>query len=381
MRHSESRAIVIMTLSFSTASVATLTAVGAAQGGCVVPLDNEFSADASHVDAEAGDAVPTTEGAPPIVHGCTPLRTIEPALALAGELRSIGEDGGALWIADQAALPDAGGAAAAFFIPAGARANCDDWTASPTAPAFEPSPLAPDGLLSPLEVIATPGGLGLYYELFVSDSTRPLGLRELGIGLAMRDASSGRFVPTDELLFSPDRPSYGTSALLVGTTAYVYGCASSGAFSANCFVARAEVESLTSTTGYSYWTGEDWSSEIDDATPITQASGTVAVRGDPTGEARYIMTFVPPLGSTLMAQSAPAPEGPWSASVTLGTCDLANAGEGAFCAGGQQHPELSGASGLLILSYEAASFATDAGASGTAFWPRIVALDVPSSLP
>jgi hypothetical protein len=198
--------------------------------------------------------------------------------------------------------------------------------------------------------------------------------------VAARNAS-GAFVPTSELLWSPDRPSYGTSALLVDTTVYAFGCTSTGAFSADCYVARANVASLASTAGYAYWTGQSWSSEIDDAVPITQAGGTVSVRSDPTGEARYIMTFVPPLGNTLLAQSAPAPEGPWSASVTLATCDVAAAGTGAFCAGGQQHPELSGAPGRLVVSYDARTFASEAGASRNAFWPRLLALDVPRSLP
>jgi hypothetical protein len=380
MRHSESRSIAFVTPCLLTASVA-VSCLATAEGGCVVPLDNEFSGDASPIDAEAGDARQVGDGAAAPDPGCAPLQGSDPTLALSGELRSVAQgDAGSLWVSDQALLPDAGAAPAVFLVGPGARTNCSDWMATPPAPAFSPSPLAPSGLLAPLDMVVTPSGLALYYALFVSDPSRPLGLRELGVGLATRDASSGRFVPTGELLFSPDRPNYGTSALLVGTAVYTFGCASSGAFSANCFVARADVADLASATGYVFWTGEGWSSEIDDAAPITQAGGTVSVRADPTVEARYLMTFVSPLGSTLMVESAPAPEGPWSASVTLAACDLANAGSGAFCSGGQQHPELSGADGRLVLTYSAASFG-DGGASAGAFWPRLVSLEVPSSLP
>jgi hypothetical protein len=342
---------------------------------CVLPLDDEF-ADAS---ADAGP-LDTQEDAPAPVPGCAPLQRATPLLGLSGDLRSIVvSDGGSIWIADEATLVDGGIAPAAIAVGPGASADCSGWEGPVVGPAFAASPIAPDGLLSPLDLVAAPDRLALYYELFVSDPTQPLGLLELGVGLATRDPSSGLFVPTSDLLWSPDRPNYGTSVLVVGGSVYTFGCSSTGSFTANCFVARAALTELSSTAAYTYWTGDGWSTEVGDAAPIAEASSTVSVRPDPSGEALYIMTFVPPLGSTLVAESAPAPEGPWSAPVTLAACDLANAGGGAFCAGGQQHPELAGAPGRLVLTYDARTF-TDAEAPRSAFWPRLVAIDVPERL-
>jgi hypothetical protein len=219
----------------------------------------------------------------------------------------------------------------------------------------------------------------VYYGLLVPDTTQPSGLRAMGGGIAFQDTGGGRFVPTSELLWSPDRPGFGTSALVVETTAYVYGCQSDGAFLARCFVSRAPLADLASTAAYSYWDGQGWSQNVDDAAPVAEAGGAVSVRPDPSGAARFVMTYVPPLGATLEARTASAPEGPWSAPVTLAGCDLTGAGAGAFCAGGQQHPELS-TGGRLVLTYDARTFAQDAGAS-EAFWPHLVTFEVSDFFP
>jgi hypothetical protein len=296
-------------------------------------------------------------------------------------MRSIALDGGgALWVADNGAIADGAVGPVAFVVGPGATGACVGWSIGAPVAALSPSPLfAGDALLVPLDLVATPGGLGVYYELLVSDSTQPLGLREEGIGLAMGGAAGGPFVSSGELLWSADRPSYGSSALVVGAQAYVYGCRSDAAFSEACFVARADVGALASTAAYAYWSGNGWSSNADEAAPISEGGVTVSVRADPTGAPRYLMTYVPPLGDTLVARTAPAPEGPWSAPATLATCALDGAGANAFCAGGQQHPELS--RGGLTVSYDARTFASDARAGGAAFWPRVVEIEVPAGLP
>jgi hypothetical protein len=94
------------------------------------------------------------------------------------------------------------------------------------------------------------------------------------------------------------------------------------------------------------------------------------------------MTYVPPLGSTIVARSAIAPEGPWSAPVTLGSCALDPALSGGFCGGGEQHPELVGAPGHLVVSYDARTFDADAAASAglAATRPRIVSVSIPTAL-
>jgi hypothetical protein len=90
------------------------------------------------------------------------------------------------------------------------------------------------------------------------------------------------------------------------------------------------------------------------------------------------MTYVPPLGSTIVARRAIAPEGPWSAPETLASCGLAGAGPGAFCGGGEQHPELVAPGATTVaVTYGAQTLATDAGPNADAFWPQWTTLRVP----
>ncbi len=350
-----------------------MTAIVALGAGCAIELDHEFDDAGASTDGGAS-------AAPPISRGCNPLRQVSGVVSLAGDARSLPlANGDALWVVDQGALPDGGSALSpTFLVAGGARADCTAWSATFEGPAFAPSPLAPNGLLVALDLVQGSEAPALYYELFVYDAAAPLGLRALGYGLAPEDAATGHFVPTSELLWSSDRPAYGGSALRMGNAVYVYGCASAGFLTDDCFVARADPSRLASTAAYTYWTGDRWSSNPDDAAPIAQGGGIISVRPAKGGATGFVMTYVPPLGSTVVARRAIAPEGPWSAPETLASCDLQGAGPGAFCGGGQQHPELlpPGAK-TLTLTYDARTFATDAGANGGAFWPRLTALSPP----
>ena len=357
---------------------------GATSLGCVISLNHEFDGNDVAQDAAADVTVEP-------VAGCEPFTRATGVTALAGDAQSLRlPDGGALWVVDQAvvdrAAGDAGGPldggvvlSATFTVDEGAAADCASWSTRFAGPAFAPSPIAPDGLLLAQDLVLAEDAPALYYELFVSDPGAPLDLRSLGFGIAPRDPVSGLFVPTSELLWSADRPGYGGSAMRVRDTVYVYGCSSSGYLNEDCFVARADASQLASSAAYTYWAGDDWSTSPDDAAPVVaQGGNVVSVRPDPTGAPRFVMTYVPTLGDAIVARSAIAPEGPWSAPTTLASCVLDGAGPGAFCSGAQQHPELAATPAApLVVSVDARTFATDAGASAAAFWPRLVALGVP----
>ena len=341
--------------------------------GCIVRLDDEFLPD--------GDTNEHDAGAPNVATGCKPWSGLSGVRSLAGDSRSLAsDDGGTLWIVDDAVTTDGGTTSpAAIVVGAGARGDCTGWSSSFEGPATGPSPLEDGGAIAPLDLVATGVGPALYYSVFAHDPSAPLGLRPLGVGIAMA-ASNGTFVPTNDLLWTPDRPAYGGSALRMGDTVFVWGCKSTGAFSADCFVAQASAASLDSASAYTYWAGDAWSANPDDATPITSAGGVVSVRPDPTRAGRLLMTYVPPLGDTLVMRSAMAPQGPWSAPVTLASCDLAGAGSGSFCSGGQQHPALVTGTPRIALTYDARTFTPDAG-TAAAFWPKLVTVEVPAALP
>ncbi len=359
-----------------------VTALAMACPACAVSLDHEFDDKGPAEDAGSDATIAQATG-------CALLAGTPGVRALSGDARSLAlPEGGSLWVVDQAvvdrssdaAAPDGGlGLSAAFRVGPGASAACAGWSAHFDGPAFAPSPLAPGGLVVAQDLVWAPDAPALYYELFASDPGAALGLRSLGFGIAPRDPASGLFAPTSELLWSSDRPAYGGSALRVGDTVYAYGCAPSGYLNDACFVARADASRLDSSAAYTYWSGDHWASSPDDAAPIVAEGGSVvSVRQEPTGGPGFVMTYVPLLGSTIVARTAIAPEGPWSAPTTLASCALDGAGPGAFCSGAQQHPELATAPGTpLALTVDARTFAMDAGAESNAFWPRVVTFAVP----
>ena len=339
-----------------------------ALAGCVVPFDHEFDG-AGGSGGSAG-----TGGESPVITGCLPFHSAAGLSALSGDGRSLTrQDGSSLWIFDSAVFNGAAVSTPGFVVSGALRADCSTAPEGSPTPLFAPSPVAADAVFSALDGVDT----GLYYQLLRRDPSAPFGLRAEGFGLAKSDPATGRFVPGSALLWSSDRPGYGTSAVRSGDSVYVYGCQTSG-LTGSCFVARAPAAGLDSAASYTYFTGATWSASPDDAASIVEA-GAVSVRYLPA-KARWLMTYVPPLGRELMLRAAVAPEGPWSAPIALGACDLAVADPAAFCAGGVQHAEVA-PEGSLALTYGATSFTPDASAPREAYWPRLALLPLPASLP
>lgn len=351
-------------------------AAPAAWTACIVPLDDEFTGGEPSADAAAA------EDDAPVASGCAPFAGVQGVSAVSGDLHSVAlPEGGDLWIADQADQPDGGVTlAATFALGAGAGPDCTG-SATLGATAFDPSPVDPAGLLVSLDVVSLPSGVFAYFTLFAADPTMAFGLRLLGYGVAPRSGTTGRFTPGPELLWSADRPDYGASAMLAGGWLYVHGCKSNAPLTDDCYVARVDPGAALSASSYSYWAGSTWSPDADDAVPVTPGGGSVSVRADPTGVPRFLMTYVAPFGTSLVARSAIAPEGPWSGPVELAGCALDPSIPGAFCGGGEQHPELAPGADRLVISYDDRTFATDAGPDPRGFWPHLVDLPIPPTLP
>jgi len=315
-----------------------------AASACVVKLDHEF------------DAPPeSTPGDTPVASGCRVL----PGVALTGDLRSIASD------VTVDFLDDRGNGYAA----AAPRADCG-WNTRALGKIVAASPIRADAIVSPLDLVRSDSGVALYYAVYVPDSSAAFGVRSIGVGVAL-GPDGGPFAPTSELLWSADRATYGTSALREGDRVYAYGCFDTAPLVVDCYVARAPASSLANAAAYEYFDGAAWSTNPDDARSIAKAGTSISVRRD--GD-RFVMTFVPPLGRTIQARTAIAPEGPWSSPSTLATCDLSGAGADAFCGGATQHAIAGLAPHAIALTYSARSFA---GARGEAFAPRLVVLPVP----
>jgi hypothetical protein len=340
-------------------------AIGALAGACIGIAACATSLPGGDLGESAGpgDAGAT---APPVVSACLPFRSITGLTTMSGAFRSIPQAGGGAWaIVDNAVVDGADVPSLALAVPAGA--SLDDCLASSTlastgtAPALDPSSLAPlSGVVA--------GGVALLYYVDASGS----------IGVAAQDPADGRFRPGATLLWTSDRPVFGTAAVTDGTNVFAIGCQSARFLDADCFVARAPAASTDDESAYGYYTGGGrWSPRVDDAWPVTSGGTALDVAWLPDHN-RWLAAYVPPLGATIMLRSGLTPDGPWSAPLAVATCALAD--PDMFCAGIHLHPALSAPPGTIALSYAAASLSPDVASRRAAepdkWWPQLVALPV-----
>jgi hypothetical protein len=198
--------------------------------------------------------------------------------------------------------------------------------------------------------------------------------------VAAQDPSDGIFRPEQALLWTADRPTYGTAAVTTGGDVYALACEPARFLDADCYVARAPATSADDEGAYGYYVGGgEWSPRVDDAWPMTSGGSSVDLAWLP-GAGRWLLAYVPPLGNTIVVRSGLTPEGPWSAPVPAATCDLAD--PDMFCGGVHLHPVLAAPAGSIVLSYAAASLSPDVAARRAAeplkWWPRLVALALPA---
>jgi hypothetical protein len=372
MRHSErSGAIAALVLSFALALVAN------GHCACVLALDDEF-------DSGVRDAI---VDAPPTAHGCLPFHDAPGVSALTGAGRSLDLGGGeSLWWFD-GATTGSGAIRNTGLVAENARLVPGCTWASAIAPngalrsISTTSPIGGSNTVSLLDGVTTPRGTFAYYALYEPASGEPFGVRGVGFGAAMRD-ESGVFQPTPSLLWSADRPSYGSAVVATSDFVYVFGCRPAESLAEDCFVARAAVTSdLVSPASYAYDANGAWSASPDDALPIARGGTSLSVKWNGR-VSRYLMTYAPPLSREIRMRSALTPEGPWSAETTLARCDVASADPDAFCTGVHQHPEVKATSPrAIVVSYGVASFKVDATLAPEAYWPRVVELELPADVP
>ncbi len=213
----------------------------------------------------------------------------------------------------------------------------------------------------------------LFFASYEPAPEEPFGVKHAGNGVARWDASAERFVPT-ALLWTADCPSYGSGAIADAGLVYVYGCQEGGFLSSDCFVARAPEDGVSDESAYEYYSGGgNFATSADDAWRIVTGGDppSVAKVGD-----RWILAYVPPLGTALAVRSGLSPFGPWSKAVDAFGCELG--ADDSFCADAVLHALPSG----LWASYAIGSF-TPGAADGhpEAFWTRFVPLALPSTLP
>jgi hypothetical protein len=321
-----------------------LASLAATLAACAIPLDE------SHAPPGAGGAP-----APPVAAGCRPFDGS--ATPPSGAGRSIPRAGGrSLWIFDDAWAEIDGD-------------PCDGHRALTPGSIVDASAL-PDG--------ATAVALGgtedfVFFSASAPDASQPFGVRAEGFGVARRQGD--RYV-AQGYLWTSDRPSFGATVLVEDGFVHAYGCGvADGTLTTDCYVARAPEAEIDDAASYTYADGGGhWIADLDAVLPVTTAGPGLGVVHD-LARGRYVMTYVPVLGTTLVARSGLGPAGPWSGEVTLASCDVP---AGAFAGGGAQHPELAGA-GTMAIGYAPATFdGAAAAADPVGFWPRVATLPSPA---
>jgi hypothetical protein len=200
-----------------------------------------------------------------------------------------------------------------------------------------------------------------------------------GRGIAHWDASAQRFI-ADSLLWTGDRPDYGSAAALVGDSVYVFGALGARYLAADVYLARAPRARITEPNAYEYWQGGGgFGPDPDSARPLVEGGLSPSVAFDAERQ-RWLMLYATPLADTVTVRTGLGIAGPWSAPHPLAGCDLPASDPSAFCANLTLVPTLA-ESGELAFTQGVASFARPESATAEDFWTRLVHAPWPNELP
>ncbi len=220
------------------------------------------------------------------------------------------------------------------------------------------TPMAPadaEGIVQPLALVQTDGGLKLFFTRLTFDSSAFFGRRNDGTGVASWNETSSTFETPGTMLFTADRPDFGAAALVHEGFVYAFGCTSPAAFKVECYVARVPEADVANEAAYRFYAGGGmWSTSVDDAWPMVEAGTRLSVFFDET-RGRFVMLYIRPLDTVFYVRSGLTPAGPWSREVPVARCERPQADTGAFCVNPVAHPALD-ADGDLAISYAITSF-------------------------
>jgi len=262
----------------------------------------------------------------------------------------------------------------------------------PAVPVVEPTAQDPGAVGRPLAGTVADGGVSgyLYFASVHAD-----GLASDGFGVAGWDPAAGRFT-APVLLWTADRPSYGSGVGQLGGFVYVVGGLSAGFLGADMFVARAPFDRVAVAGAYEYAQGGGTWGPDPDAAAAFARGGTAPSLAFYPARGRWLLAYATPLAQEVTVRSGLGPAGPWSLPVTLGRCAIPPEDPNAFCADVVLHPLLSpvapapDASPLapdaavdIVLSYGLGSFGAPPGASvpPSAYATRLARVPWPATLP
>ena len=118
-----------------------------------------------------------------------------------------------------------------------------------------------------------------------------------------------------DLIWDDSEPGWGLAPTVIGDHLYQLACVSEG-LGRPCMLARADVHQLTDHDAWSYWDGEAYTAELDDAEPVFDGAPILSIFwNDHLGA--YLAVYSSPFSEKIVARTAPQLEGPWSREATL----------------------------------------------------------------
>jgi hypothetical protein len=336
-----------------------LVALGFWCAGCAIDLDpiEEKSAPARDL---------------PTLEGCLPLA--DRLDALDGRLSSaVLPDRGATLFAN-AARDEDGSRHLAFAIDV--EDECPEGGEPLPTPLVDLSELEGELVAKPLSSVT----LDESRETFLYFSAdEPGGFASRGIGVARFSVSEARFVePT--LLWTSDRPSYGSGAAIEGNFVYVFGGLPARFLAADVYLARVPAGEVTNFAAYEYWSGGGhYDSDPDRAAPLLEGGVAPSVAFDSRHD-RWLMAYSTPLSGDITLRSGLGAAGPWSAPLLIAEGDLPESDPESFCGDVTLLPALF-AEDEITLGQAVGSFGRPPSATAEDFWTRLVRVPWPETLP
>jgi len=324
---------------------------------CSVNLESASTDATSHVDV-------------PSLESCRPFG--DSVSALEGRLVPFeSSDGTPLWLATSAAIGDQiSTATLSAFDPAQCLMGANEFGATP---ALDVSAIGTDLSGRPMGSVTTDTA----YLFFSADHTD--GLTSAGYGIARWDAHVSRFVALG-LLWTADRPSYGSAAVVDGEWLYVFGGLAARFLAADVYLARAPLAAIATPAAYEYWAGGGaWTASADQALPLVEGGSMPSVSYDASHQ-RWLLAYTTPLSTEISIRSGIGVTGPWSAPYVLGRCALPLNDREAFC-GDIVLTRRAPSARELLITQSVSSFDRPVQSPPADYWTRLLLAPWPSKLP
>jgi Domain of unknown function (DUF4185) len=272
------------------------------------------------------------------LEGCHPLG--ESATDLSGRMDTVTTSDGRLFATLTHATTSDGASPTAFFLPT--TDSCANRAVEAMSITLDLSSLELRGTATPMASLTTDATTHTYFTWYDETPFAPA-----GFGLARWDFSSRRLVPI-AILWTGDRPNYGSGVALKDGFVYVFGGLAARFLSADIYVARVPVKKMGEPGAYEYWAGGgNWVTHVDRAVALVEGGTEPSVAWD-AQHRRWLLAYVTPFANSITLRSGLGLSGPWSRGATVGTC-------GAFCVHAVLHTSPA-ANHQVYLSYSNATF-------------------------